>query len=146
MTAIAVQHREEIIRRVANGEVLRDIAADLGCKKQAIHPYLRDDPEYIAALPQQALAMIEEAKTETWAAREPVDIARAREISRFAFRYAESIDPERWGQKREITLHIPDLDSRLKEARERVIGHGSTEAAQQSASLEQVQAPALNKP
>ena len=45
--------------------------------------------------------MIEEAKEKTWRARDPIDIAHAREVTKFAFRYAESVDPGRWSLQRE---------------------------------------------
>lgn len=99
MTSVAIQHKEEILSQVRSGMILRDIAAQYGVTKQAIHQVIKDDPEYRAAMKEQAASMIEEAKALTWAAREGLDIARAREISKFAFRYAESIDAGTWGQR-----------------------------------------------
>ena len=99
MTATAILYRDEIIAQVANGSILRDIAARYGVTKQALHQVLKKDPDYREALKDQSEALIEEAKEETWAAREALDIARAREISKYAFRYAESIDPARWAAK-----------------------------------------------
>ena len=98
MTAIALQRKAEILERVSQGSILREIAADLGVSKQAIHQALKDDPDYQAAKHEQAASMIEEAKIKTWAARDPIDIAHAREVTKFAFRYAESVDPARWGK------------------------------------------------
>lgn len=99
MTAVAVRHREAILERVKGGEILAEIAPDYKVSKQALHQVLRDDPEYQVAKRIQAASMIDEAKIETWKAREPLDIARAREMTRFAFRYAESVDSANWGQK-----------------------------------------------
>lgn len=99
--AVAVQHKQEILAKVASGKILREIAAEYGVTKQALHRHLKDDPEYQAAMIEQAESMIEEAKEETWAARDPVDIARAREMTKFAFRYAASRDPATWLEKRE---------------------------------------------
>jgi hypothetical protein len=114
MTAVAVQRKQEILERVCQGEILREIASDMGVSKQALHRYLKDDPAYEEAKKEQAASMIEEAKVETWAAKEPVDIARAREITKFAFRYAESVDPRRWGQKQEVThTHQVTVDAGL---------------------------------
>ena len=121
--AIAVIHKDAILEEVRKGRVLHEIAEQYGVCKQALHRHIKDLPEYQEAKIQQAASMIEEAKKETWVAREPVDIARAREITRFAFRYAESVDPERWGQKREITVTHNDLGERLRRAKERVIEH-----------------------
>ena len=121
MTAIAIQRKREILERICQGEILREIASDLGVTKQSLHRVLKDDPDYEAAKHEQAASMIDQAKQETWAAREPADIARAREITKFAFRYAESVDPHRWGQKHEVTTINIDLGDRLRRARERVI-------------------------
>jgi len=121
--AVAAIHKDAILDEVRKGRILREIAQDYGVSGQALHLYLKDLPEYQEAKQTQAASMIEEAKTETWAAREQLEIARAREISRFAFRYAESVDPDRWGQKREITVRTDDLGERLRRAKERVIEH-----------------------
>ena len=99
MTALAILKKDEILAKVRDGYILREIASELGISKQAIHQQLKDDPDYRAAKIEQAESMIGEAKEETWKAREPVDIARAREMTKFAFRYAESVDAERWGLK-----------------------------------------------
>lgn len=109
MTAVALLHRDEILDHVRSGKILREIAPLYGVSKQSIHSVLKDDPEYRDAMKEQAAAMIEEGKAETWAAREPHDIARAREISRFAFRYAESVDTARWGAKTQVTVTHPPV-------------------------------------
>lgn len=98
-TAVAVIHRDEIIKQIRDGKLLREVAQGYGVSKQAIHQYLKDDPEYKAAQLEQAESMIEEAKEVTWNAREALDIARAREMSKFAFRYAEAINPAKWSSK-----------------------------------------------
>ena len=114
MTAIAIQRKSEILERVCQGEILREIAADMGVSKQSLHRYLKDDPDYESAKKEQAASMIEEAKVETWSAKEPADIARAREITKFAFRYAESVDPRKWGQKQEVSVnHSVSVDAGL---------------------------------
>ena len=114
MTAIAIRLKTEILERVSQGEILREIAADMGVSKQSLHRYLKDDPDYESAKKEQAASMIEEAKVETWSAKEPADIARAREITKFAFRYAESVDPRKWGQKQEVSVnHSVSMDAGL---------------------------------
>ncbi len=105
MTAVAVRYRDEILEQVRSGKILREIAPQYGVSPQAIHQGIQHDPEYREAMKTQAESMIGEAKEQTWAAREALDIARAREIARFAFRYAESVNPAVWGQKQEITHH-----------------------------------------
>lgn len=133
MTAIAILHREEILTKLASGMILREIAAEYGITKQAISQVLQHDPDYAIALQHQADSMIQEAKVETWAAREPLDIARAREMTKFAFRYAESIDSERWSPKSNIKIeHIGDRADQLRAAKSRLIdGELSTDTQPQ---------------
>ena len=52
-------------------------------------------------------------------------VPRAREISRFAFRYAESTDPATWAPRSqvEVTTRDGDLSDRLRRAQGRVIEH-----------------------
>jgi hypothetical protein len=97
-TAIAIVHKQEILEQIAKGKLLKEVAAMFGVSKQAIWEPLKDDPDYRQAITLQCAALIEEAKQLTWAAREGLDIARAREISKWAFRYAESMDKGTWGQ------------------------------------------------
>lgn len=101
MTAIAILKKDEILAKVRDGYILREIAAELGISKQAIHQQLKDDPDYRAAKVEQVESMIAEAKERTWKASNALDIAHAREITKFAFRYAESIDADTWGQKKD---------------------------------------------
>lgn len=114
-TALAIIHKAEILDLVRQGYILREIAPQYGISPQAIHKAIGRDPEYRDAMLDQAAAMIEEAKTATWAATEQVDIARAREVTRFAFRYAESVDPARWGQRTEVRHGLTsDLSDELR--------------------------------
>ena len=101
MTALAILKKDEILAKVKDGYILREIASELGISKQAIHQQLKDDPDYKAAKFEQAESMIGEAKEKTWKASNAVDIAHAREVTKFAFRYAESVDPGRWAQQRD---------------------------------------------
>ena len=118
--AVAAIHREEILERVRAGEILREIATDFGVTKQSLHRVLIDDPDYREAKRLQAASMIEQAKEETWAARETSDIARAREIARFAFRYAESVDAANWAPRSHVTVEtVGDLGDRLRRAEDR---------------------------
>jgi len=47
--AVAIVNKSTIIERVARGDMLRDIASDLGVSPAAISQYLSTDPEYRAA-------------------------------------------------------------------------------------------------
>ena len=99
MTSIVIKNKEDILAQIASGKLLHEVAKQYGISKQAIHQRIGKDPEYREALKAQCQSLIEEAKTLTWAAREGIDIARAREISKWAFRYAESMDAGTWGQR-----------------------------------------------
>ena len=102
MTAVAIQHRDEILKEISDGKLLRQIATQYGITKVAISQALGNDPDYQAALRSQADALIDEAMSETWEARDKVNIARARGMRDGAFRYAESIHSEKWSPKQEI--------------------------------------------
>lgn len=122
MASIAVQNKDYILAQLRQGRMLKEIAAEFGICKTAISNRLTGDPEYAEALREQSESMIQEAKIETWAAREPVDIARAREIAKFAFRYAESINPEKWSPQSKLMVeHTGDLGDRLRRAKERTV-------------------------
>ena len=122
MTAVAIQHRKSILEQLSSGYLLKQIAAQYGVSKQAIQQALKGDEGYKQALKNQAESLIEEAKEETWAAREALDIARAREMVRFAFRYGESVDPEAWGQRTQVQVTgslgdlITEVSARMLEA------------------------------
>ncbi len=49
MTAIAVLHKDEILKRVANGDKISDIGKSYGVTQQAISKQLLTDPEWIDA-------------------------------------------------------------------------------------------------
>jgi hypothetical protein len=120
--AIAIVHKEEILAKVRSGFLLREIAAEYGVTKQALHAPLRDDPDYRDAIVEQAESLIEDAKIETWAAREALDIARAREMAKFAFRYGEAVNPDKWAAQSKVSVtHTIDLGERLRRAKERTI-------------------------
>ena len=97
--SIASDNKTYILEQISKGKLLKEVAAEFNISKQAIWSVLKDDPDYRQAISNQVESLIEEAKDLTWAAREGLDIARAREITKFAFRYAESVHPEKWSPK-----------------------------------------------
>lgn len=146
MSAIAIQRKEEILDQVRQGFVLREIAATLGIRKQSIHEVLKDDPDYRAALPAQAQSMIDDAKERTWAARVQPDIAHAREVTKFAFRYAESVDPGRWAPRSHVTVDamVMHVDATLGDSIRALIDQaGYTRAEQVIEDAEPVSTPVL---
>lgn len=69
-TPIALQHKAEILDRVADGERLCDIAATYGVTAMAISKYLTNDPEYQAVREIAALKRIEHWEKELEAINE----------------------------------------------------------------------------
>jgi len=59
MTAVAVPHNEEILKRVAAGDKITDIGKSYSVTQQAISKQLMSDPEWIDARMSGALARIE---------------------------------------------------------------------------------------
>ena len=59
MTAIAVLHKDEILKRVAAGDKISDIGKSYGVTQQAISKQLLSDPEWIDARMSGALARTE---------------------------------------------------------------------------------------
>lgn len=122
MTAIAIQYRDDILADLRQGSLLGQVAKRYKVTKQALSLALANDPEYQAALKDQAASLVDQAMQATWDAREKLDIARARGMVDAAFRYAESRDFGTWGKRTHVTVeHVGDLAERLRRARERVI-------------------------
>ena len=123
MTAIAIQHRDEIIALVASGKRLSDISAELGLNvsPQAISHALKDDPDYQGAAESYHSCRLDAAERGIDAAADSVDVARARAAwSSVAWR-AEREFPHRWGQRTQVTHVDGDLAARIEAARGRLI-------------------------
>lgn len=126
MTAIALQHRDHIIARVAQGEYLATIARDLGLsgKGQAISNHLANDPEYQNAREFGLEAKLAAREAEVEAERNPKLVPRARELLSHARWRAERECPARWGQKSHVEISgsvTIDRADRLRRARERIV-------------------------
>jgi len=59
MTAIAIQNKSEILKRVAAGDKIADIGKSYDVTQQAISKQLLSDPKWIDARMSGALATIE---------------------------------------------------------------------------------------
>lgn len=114
MGNLATLDADAAIDMLASGSMLKDIAAQHGVSKQAVHRKLSSHPRYKQAIKDQASALVHKAMEEVQAVCLPqseedrksvdaVDIARVRELRASAFRYAESVSPEQWGQKTHVT-------------------------------------------
>jgi len=100
MTAIAVVHKDEILKRVAKGDKIDDIGKTYGVTHSAISKQLLKDPDWIDARMSGALARIEHCEKEIEAINEgtsQVMLGRAREMLSHARWRAEREFPSQWG-------------------------------------------------
>ena len=100
MTAIAVLHKEEILKRVAKGDKLADIGKTYKVSHAAISKQLSSDPEYIEARMSGALARIEYWEKEVEAINtgsSQVELGRAKEMLSHHRWRAEREFPSQWG-------------------------------------------------
>ncbi len=103
MTAIAIQHREEILRRMSAGEPITKIALDLGYANHAgIINRLGDDEDYRQALKSGLVGKIEKREQELEKADTNVTVTRADRLLGHARWWAERLDPERFSAKTEL--------------------------------------------
>jgi len=100
MTAVAVIHKDEILKRVAAGDKISDIGKSYGVTQQAISKQLLTDPEWMDARMSGTLARIEHWEHEV----EKIDtdtnqvmLGRAREMLSHARWRAEREFPNQWG-------------------------------------------------
>ena len=100
MTAIAIQNKSEILKRIAAGDKIADIGKSYGVTQQAISKQLLTDPEWIDARMSGALARIEYWEKEIEAINEgtsQVVLGCAREMLAHARWSAEREFPSQWG-------------------------------------------------
>ena len=107
MTAIAVLHKDEILKRVAKGNKIADIGKTYGVSHAAISKQLLKDPEWIEAHMSGALARIEHWEKEVEAINagsSQVELGRAKEMLSHARWRAEREFPTQWGGLRSILM------------------------------------------
>ncbi len=83
MAAVAVLHKDEILKRVAKGDKIADIGKTYGVSHAAISKQLLKDPEWIEARMSGALARIEHWEKEVGAINagsSQVELGRAKEM------------------------------------------------------------------
>ena len=100
MTAIAIQNKSEILKRIAAGDKIADIGKSYDVTQQAISKQLLTDPEWIDARMSGTLARIEHWEKEIEAINEgtpQVVLGRAREMLAHARWRAEREFPSQWG-------------------------------------------------
>jgi len=100
MTAIAVKNKDAILRRVAKGDKIADIAKSYNVSQQAISKQLLNDPEWKEARMSGALARIEYWVKEVEAINagsSQVELGRAKELLSHHRWMAEREFPSQWG-------------------------------------------------
>jgi len=113
MTAIAVLHKDEILKRVANGDQIADIGKTYGVSQAVISKQLSSDPEYIEARMSGALARIEYWEKEVEAINagsSQVELGRAKELLAHHRWRAEREFPSQWSGAR-INININNIPS-----------------------------------
>ncbi len=102
----AVKHKEEIIARLTQGELIKDIAADLGVSRQVISRYLANDPDYQAAFTEALDSRLDQRESELEQANDQLSLARARELLSHARWRAERLNPSRYGQRPSVAIQV----------------------------------------
>lgn len=121
--ALANLDPQQFLPMLHQGFSLSDIARKVGVSRQAIHAWmLREGGEtYHEAITAALVQRVADADEALAAADDAVDIARAREMARFARMDLERRRPALYGQRSQITHEIgPDLGHLLRDARQRV--------------------------
>lgn len=113
-----------IMQRVAEGELLRDIAKDYGVSRTAVSMHITrhgNSEAWKVVREQSIAARLEGAIAETDEATDVVTLARARDKAKLWMWRAERELPHLYGQRQQITHDIgPDLGDLLRDARKRV--------------------------
>jgi hypothetical protein len=108
--SVADKHRDEILKRMANGEAVSSIARSLGYATHAgIGNRLRDDPDYQAALKHGVVGRLEKREQELEAAQDNVSVTRADRLLNHARWWAERIDRNTFAQKPDIAININNI-------------------------------------
>lgn len=100
----ARQHLPAIIERYAAGESMQTLAAELGKHRQTLYRWMLagvGDKQYHDMVTYCLVQRVQEADEELRLARDPCDIARARETAKFARMDLERRRPKLYGQKQE---------------------------------------------
>lgn len=102
---------ETILQRIADGDLLRQVAKDYGCTRSAVSHYIRAHvPADIWQDVRQLsiAARLDRSADELESAADPLTLARARESLRLWMWRAEREFPAQWGQRQQLTVeHKP---------------------------------------
>ena len=103
MTALAVLHKDDIIRHLEQGKTLAEL--NLGISPQAISKALKDDPDYNDAMVEYHASRLDLAERMILDAIDQVDVARARALHS-AYSWRASKEQRRvWGDDPAIVIN-----------------------------------------
>lgn len=92
-TLAVMTNRELILERLAKGDLVKDIAADLGIHRQNISSALAADPAYKAAQAEAIEARLEQAESDLMRSEDGLALGKNREILSHARWRAERMLP-----------------------------------------------------
>ena len=132
MTAVAVKNKDAILKRVAKGDKVSDIAKSYSVTQQAISKQLLNDPEWREARMSGALARIEHCEKEVEAINagsSQVELGRAKELLSHHRWMAEREFPTQWGSAK-ININVTnkiEMDEALDHEASELLEHISKE-------------------
>jgi hypothetical protein len=134
----AVRDAQAVLERVQKGEGLRSIGQSLGLSHEGVRKWLLREvgPEFVELQTEGLIERVVHADNLLEAAADPVDIARAREMARFARMDLERRRPHLYGQRTHVTVEHVDFAEEIRKAREaraRVIAGESVRVAEPQA-------------
>lgn len=116
---------QALVNRYLAGESVQDIAKDHGATRAAIYKWMLSglgDKDYQDLVTYCLVKRVADADERLESADNAVDIARAREMARFARMDLERRRPALYGQTNKVQLEVmEDLGERLRRARSRTI-------------------------
>ena len=123
MTALALQRKDDILQSLERGELMKNIAANLGITPGAISHALANDPSYQAARESGIGTQLDTWQERLESAEDQFNLARAREVFK-AVSWRASVEmPHRWGAKQQMQVdHRLTVDDRLTASLDRLIG------------------------
>ena len=127
------QDPKSILLRYLSDESTEVIAKDYGVTRQALGQFLlrHAEEDWKEAQVARAIARKEKAEDDIENAKDPLELAKARELLKAAQWDLERVCRRIYGQDHNfnLTLNIGDLGDRLRRARERVIDITAEQAA-----------------
>ena len=123
MTALAILHKDEILRKMASGLRVSEVAKQLGITPEAIYQNLSNDPDYQAAKIVHHANRLDDAEQSLIDSSDQLSLARAREVHK-AFSWRASVECSRlWGSKQEVTVNSVqvDINKLLEQRKERLV-------------------------